>query len=82
MFTFAMLTGAGEGWIDTATYAAAASKSWLALTTYINDDGDISEICEGTNKKNDYQYYMDRKRKVGDLHGQAPLLWSASAFLR
>jgi rhamnogalacturonyl hydrolase YesR len=82
MFTFALATGVQQGWLDAKTYAPAARKAWLAVIKYLNADGDISEVCEGTNKLNDYQYYIDRKRNVGDLHGQAPLLWSASAFLR
>jgi hypothetical protein len=28
------------------------------------------------------QYYLDRARLTGDLHGQAPVLWCASAWLR
>lgn len=82
MFTFALATGVQQGWLDARTCAPAARKAWLGVIQYLNEDGDIREVCEGTNKKNDYQYYMDRKRNVGDLHGQAPLLWSASAFLR
>ena len=82
MFTFALVTGVKQGWLDAATYAPAARKAWLGVIKYINADADIREVCEGTNKKNDYQYYIDRKRNVGDLHGQAPLLWSATAFLR
>jgi unsaturated rhamnogalacturonyl hydrolase len=82
MFTFALVTGVKQGWLDAATYGPAARKAWLGVIKYINEDADIREVCEGTNKKNDYQYYIDRKRNVGDLHGQAPLLWSATAFLR
>ena len=82
MFTFAFITGVKEGWLDAKTYGPAARKAWLALITYINNDGDITEVCEGTNKKNDRQYYLDRKRNVGDLHGQAPILWCANAWLR
>ena len=82
MFTFAFITGVKEGWLDAAGYGPAARKAWLSLIKYINDKGDISEVCEGTNKKDDRQYYLDRKRNVGDLHGQAPLLWCATAFLR
>ena len=82
MFTFAFLTGVKEGWLDANTYGPAARKAWLSLITYINKDGDITEVCEGTNKKNDRQYYLDRKRNVGDLHGQAPVLWCANAWLR
>jgi len=82
MFVFALVTGVENGWLDGAKYASAARKGWLRLITYLNQDAEIGEVCEGTNKKNDHQYYLDRQRKVGDLHGQAPLLWSASAFLR
>jgi hypothetical protein len=45
-------------------------------------NGDIRDVCEGTNKNNDLQYYLDRKRLTGDLHGEAPVLWSATALLR
>ena len=82
MFTFAMITGVKNGWLDKKTYAPAARKGWLGLVGYINKDGDVTNVCEGTNKKNDLQYYLDRKRNTGDLHGQAPILWSVSALLR
>ncbi len=82
MFAFAMITGVKNGWLDAKVYGPAARKAWLKLVTYINKDGDITEVCEGTNKKNDHQYYLDRKRNVGDNHGQAPVLWCATALLR
>lgn len=82
MFTFAMITGVKQGWLDAATYGPAARKGWLGLVHHLNPDGNIRDVCEGTNKKNDLQYYLDRKRNVGDLHGQAPVLWCASALLR
>ena len=82
MFTFALITGVKNGWLDAKTYGPAARKGWLALTAYLDANADIREVCEGTNKKNDRQYYLDHKRNVGDMHGQAPLLWCASALLR
>ncbi|NJN34849.1 MAG: glycosyl hydrolase [Saprospiraceae bacterium] len=82
MFTFAFITGVKNGWLDAKTYSPAARKGWLALIKYLNTEGDIKDVCEGTNKKNDRPYYLDRKRKTGDNHGQAPVLWCASALLR
>jgi rhamnogalacturonyl hydrolase YesR len=82
MFTFAMITGVKNGWLNKKIYGAAARKGWLGLVSKINADGDISDVCEGTNKKNDLNYYLTRARNTGDLHGQAPILWCASAFLR
>lgn len=81
MFTYAFIMGVKNGWLSKNEYAPAAKKAWIALVKYINAEGDISDVCEGTNRKNDYQYYLDRKRKTGDMHGQAPILWCASALL-
>lgn len=82
MFTFAMITGVKNGWLDKKIYAQAARKAWLGLVHYIDANGDVSNVCEGTNKKNDLNYYLTRARNTGDLHGEAPILWSASALLR
>jgi len=82
MFTFAMITGVKNGWLDKKIYGEAARKAWLALITYINGNAEITDVCEGTGKKNDHQYYLDRKRLTGDMHGQAPVLWCATALLR
>lgn len=82
MFTYAMITGVKNGWLDKKIYGTAARKGWLGVIGYINNDDELTEVCEGTNIKNDRNHYMQRKRIVGDLHGQAPLLWCAVALLR
>jgi rhamnogalacturonyl hydrolase YesR len=82
MFAFAMITGVKNRWLDRKTYAPAARKAWLGLVHYIDANGDVSNVCEGTNKKNDLSYYLTRARNTGDLHGEAPILWSASALFR
>ncbi len=82
MFTFAMITGVKNGWLDPATYGPAARKGWLALVGYIDQNADVTSVCEGTGKKNNLDYYLARARRTGDFHGQAPVLWCASALLR
>jgi unsaturated rhamnogalacturonyl hydrolase len=82
MFTFAMVTGVKNGWLKEKTFGPAARKGWLGLVTYLEPDGDLRNVCEGTGKKNDLNYYLTRGRNTGDLHGQAPLLWCATALLR
>lgn len=82
MFTFAFITGVKHGWLDAATYGPAARKGWLALVRRIDANGDISDVCEGTNKGPDRPYYLARLRITGDLHGQAPVLWCAAALLQ
>lgn len=82
MFTYAMITGVRNGWLDEKTYGAAARKAWLSLVKYINDEGNVTEICEGTGTGTDRSHYMNRKRNTGDFHGQAPMLWCATALTR
>ena len=82
MFTFAMITGVKNGWLDQSRFGEAARKGWLRLVKFINEDGDVTEVCEGTGTGNSRQYYIDRKRNIGDMHGQAPVLWCATALLR
>lgn len=82
MFAFAMVTGVKRGWLDANTYGPAARKAWLGLVSHLDQNANVNDVCEGTNKGHSLQYYLDRKRNIGDLHGQAPILWTASALLR
>jgi len=82
MFAFAMITGVKKGWLPKETYGPAARKAWLGMVKHIDENGNVMDVCEGTNKGFSVQYYMDRKRLTGDLHGQAAAMWSAMALLR
>ncbi|MBO0912104.1 MAG: glycoside hydrolase family 88 protein [Acidobacteria bacterium] len=82
MFTFALITGVKNGWLDEDTYGPAARKAWIGLAGYVDQHANMTSICIGTGKKNELEYYLTRPRHTGDMHGQAPVLWSASALLR
>ena len=82
MFTFAMITGVKNGWLPAATYGPAARRAWIAVVGYIDQNDDVTSVCEGTGKKDDLAYYLARRRRTGDFHGQAPVLWAATALLR
>ena len=91
MFTFAMVTGVKNGWLDRKTYGPAARRAWLGLVQHIDKDANVNDVCIGTNKarqeagpdlNTQLKYYLERPRRVGDLHGQAPILWSATALMR
>jgi rhamnogalacturonyl hydrolase YesR len=82
MFAFGMITGVKHGWLDAKTYGPAARKAWIAVVGYVDQNHDVTQVCEGTGKKDSLEYYYQRKRRTGDFHGQAPVLWSADALLR
>ncbi len=91
MFNFAMVTGVKQGWLDANTYGPAARKAWLALVGDLDADANVKDVCIGTGKAHEsvgsdldaqLKYYLARPKRSGDLHGQSPILWTASALLR
>lgn len=91
MFAFAMVTGVKEGWLEAATYAPAARRAWLGLVALLDENANLKEVCDGTNKAAmmvgsdlaaQLEFYRHRPRIAGNLHGQAPMLWTAAALLR
>jgi len=91
MFAFAMATGVQHRWLESRLYGPAVQKAWIALTGYLDASGNLTDVCIGTgeavnevgiSREAQRQYYLDRPRNKGDYHGQAPMLWTASALLR
>jgi len=82
MFAYAMAVGVNNGWLDREEYAPCVYRAYNALCGLLTPEGDLREVCIGTNKKNDHQYYVDRKRIVGDLHGQAAFLWLCNELVK
>lgn len=80
MFTYAMIVGVKKGWLDKKEYGAVARKGWIALSGFLEKNGDIRSVCEGTNIGMTKEHYRERLQLTGDLHGQAPMLWCAYAL--
>jgi unsaturated rhamnogalacturonyl hydrolase len=91
MFAYAMVTGVKRGWLEPEIYGPAARKAWLGLVQRLDENANVKDVCVGTNKAfqevgsdpaTQLKFYLERDRKSGDLHGQSPILWTASALMR
>lgn len=82
MFTFAMIEGVKNEWLTGDEYGQAARKGWLALTERIDSDGQLSDVCVGTSRRNDLDFYLTRPTRTGDAHGQEAILWCITSLLR
>ena len=88
MFTFALTIGIRNGWLTDPKYAAAARRGWLALGNKTNAQGRLDRVCPGTGAApagtlaSQQSFYTSIALGSNDMHGQAPLLWAATAFLR
>lgn len=81
MFGYAMATGVRRGLLPEDAFRPAYRQAWTALTGYLNAEGQLTDVCVGTGQSQDIQYYLDRPRSTGDLHGQVPTLWFAHSLL-
>ncbi len=81
MFGYAMTLGIKRGMLPKDKFGPATEKAWNSLIKYINEDGRITEVCVGTGQSTDVNYYLERPRIIGDLHGQAPVLWFAHSMM-
>jgi len=82
MFLFAMATGVENGWLPRDKYLSKVVKGWNALAGYVNEKGAVREVCVGTNAKDNKKHYLTRPRHTGNFHGQAAVLWAATAMIR
>lgn len=81
MFAYAFNEGAKHGWIDRATYSAAAQRAYRALVSKLDAEGNLSDVCTGTGAYNSREHYLGRPRVNGDPHGQAALAWLCRSLM-
>ena len=80
MFAFAFQNGINNGLLPANEYRDCVRKAYAAIVARMDEHGNVSDVCEGTGKKNDHAYYLSRSRVNGDPHGQASLLWLCAAL--
>jgi len=82
MFGFAIASGVRRGILTDPAYARAGRKAWAGLAARVGPDGKLAGVCVGTAQSQDPAYYLGRPTVIGDLHGQAALLWFAAELSR
>jgi len=68
MLTIALARGINQGWLS-KKYANSALKSWNAVLSRIESDGNVKGICEGTSINTNTQYYLQRCTMDHDPRG-------------
>jgi rhamnogalacturonyl hydrolase YesR len=80
MFVYGLARGVNEGWLD-ASFADAARKGWAALKTKVTPEGDLVDVC-GSTGTGTLEFYLNRPRLQGDLHGFGSFLLAGSEMIR
>ena len=81
MFIYAVARAVNEGWIN-QTYFTIAQDGWKGLTSIITADGEIPNVCIGTNIGDNIRFYYDRPKALNDTHAIGAFLLAGSEMIR
>ncbi len=76
IFTMGIARGITHGWLDAKRYMPVVMKAWDAITTKIDADGTVHDICVGTMCTEDVNYYINRPFYDDDTHGSFAVLFA------
>jgi len=81
IYTYAFARAINRGWIDAKAYAPATLLAWNALTTKVNEKGQVEGTCVGTGMAFDPAFYYHRPTSPFAAHGYGPTLLAGAEVL-
>lgn len=81
IYTYCIARAINKGWIDAKTYAPMCMLAWNAVTTKVNDKGQVEGTCVGTGMAFDPAFYYYRPVNVFAAHGYGPVLLAGSEII-
>ena len=82
IFTYCLAHGVNEGWLDAKAYGPIAILGWHAVSSKINEKGQVEGTCVGTGMAFDKTFYYYRPVNVFAAHGYGPTIWAAAEIIR
>ena len=74
IYAYCIAHACNKGWIDPMRYAPMAILAWNAVSTKINEKGQVEGTCVGTGMAFDPAFYYYRPVNVFAAHGYGPVL--------
>lgn len=81
IFTYCIAHAINRGWVDAMAFGPVAQLGWEAVSTMINDQGQVEGTCVGTGMGFDPAYYYYRLVSVNAAHGYGPVLLAGAEMI-
>jgi unsaturated rhamnogalacturonyl hydrolase len=82
IFTFAFARAINRGWIDGLAYSPATLLAWNAVSTKVNDAGQVEGTCVGTGMAFDPAFYYHRPISPYAAHGYGPTILAGAEVIQ
>jgi unsaturated rhamnogalacturonyl hydrolase len=80
IYAFCIAHAINRGWVDREAHAPMALLAWNAVSTKVNNKGQIEGTCVGTGMAFDPAFYYYRPVNVYAAHGYGPVLLAGAAI--
>ena len=82
IYAYCIAHACNSGWVNAATYAPMAMLAWNAVTTKINEKGQVEGTCVGTGMAFDPVFYYYRPTDVFAAHGYGPVIFAGAEMYK
>ncbi len=81
IYAYCIAHGINKGWLDAMTYGPVAMLAWHAVTTQIDEQGQVGGTCVGTGMAFDPAFYYYRPVHKMAAHGYGPVIWAGAEVI-
>ena len=82
IYVYCIAHGIVNGWLD-SSYASSALKGWDAICNgQISEGYELKNVCVGTGIGADKDFYRNRRKVDGEIHGTGLLIEAGMAMVR
>ncbi len=81
IYTYCIAHAINQGWIDKMAYSPMVMLGWNAVSTIINEKGQVEGTCVGTGMGFDTAFYYHRPVSPFAAHGYGPTIFAASEII-
>ncbi|MDN3669481.1 glycoside hydrolase family 88 protein [Echinicola jeungdonensis] len=82
IYTYCIARAVNEGWVDDQAHAPMAILAWNAVSTKVNDKGQVEGTCVGTGMGFDPAFYYHRPINPYAAHGYGPVIAAGAEVIR
>jgi unsaturated rhamnogalacturonyl hydrolase len=82
IYTYCFARAVNKGWLDAKAYGPAALLAWNAVSTKVNEKGQVEGTCVGTGMGFDPAFYYYRPVNTFAAHGYGPVMLAGAEIYR
>ena len=82
IYAYCIARAINKGWLDPKAYGPMALLAWNAVSTKVNEKGQVEGTCVGTGMGFDPAFYYYRPVNVYAAHGYGPTLLAGAEMYR